>query len=524
MFNRLAIETYRLLRTLDQPARFSRDGRPRGMALILALVTLVLLSTAVIEFAYSARVNLVMATNERDQLKSQYLARSAVNLSRLLLAFQYALQDETRGTEDEMGRMIGQAMRRSNFQLYQYIDLLMGPFNSGRIDIPLGSIDLESMGIGGFGQFSGNFEVEVIPEEGRIDLNGFAREGVRQQDLLQLCMMVLDGRYDSIFEERDRFGELMDRARVVQNIIDFIDLDEEGLMLGDDCSIQGTSGDESRPYDRDDDHDIRPRNAKLTHVEELYMVHGVSDVFMEAFKDHVTVYGVGRPNLNVATAPVLYAVLCQHVQVEGGRIDGQFSNPCAQNPAIAQQVFWLSLALDGIRDFFENPISVLLAYVGSTESRLLPSARVGQPVAYLSVSQLPSYITDLKDNPEILAQFLNYSPTYRALVAADPSFYVDPLAPALPVWNVDFNRTGLMRSVTIRTPMIYRIRATGTYGYTRSRAEAVVDFSKTLRRLPSEQQVIGRETDSERIEELRTMLRQQQQEMARGRLLYWREY
>ncbi|MFU8804934.1 MAG: hypothetical protein ACNA8W_14065, partial [Bradymonadaceae bacterium] len=280
MFKHLAIGTHRLLRALDKPARIHPRTQSRGMALVLALVTLVILSTVVIEFAYSSRVNLVMATNERDSLKSQYLARSAVNLSRLLLAFQYSLQEESRGTDDEMGQLIGRAMRRSNFQLYQYIDLLMGPFNSGSIDIPLGSIDLQGLGIGGFGEFSGRFDVEVLPEEGRIDINSFARQDLRMGDLLQLCTLVLDPRYDSIFEERDQFGEMMDRRAVLQNIIDYIDLNEEGLMLGNDCSVQGVGGDERRPYDRDDDYDIKPRDAKLTHIEELHMVHGVSDVFM----------------------------------------------------------------------------------------------------------------------------------------------------------------------------------------------------------------------------------------------------
>lgn len=46
-----------------------------------------------------------------------------------------------------MGRLIGRAMRRSNFQMYQYIDLLMGPFNSGKIESPIGGISLDETGV-----------------------------------------------------------------------------------------------------------------------------------------------------------------------------------------------------------------------------------------------------------------------------------------------------------------------------------------------------------------------------------------
>src|SRR5690554_2208316 len=166
MLRPVAHITLRLLRALDRPVASPFAGAPRGVALMLVLITLAILATAVVEFAYNARVNTAMATNERDKLKSYFLAKSGINLSRLLLSFQYALQDESRQTDDETGQMIGRAMRRSNFQLYQYMDILLGPFNSGRVEIPLASIDLSSMGVSGFGEFTGTFDVNVTPEEG----------------------------------------------------------------------------------------------------------------------------------------------------------------------------------------------------------------------------------------------------------------------------------------------------------------------------------------------------------------------
>ncbi len=517
----VARATRGILRRLDKPVKTPVDHRPRGVALVLVLITIVILSIVVVEFAYASRVNTAMATNERDNLKSYYLAKSGVNLSRLLLSFQYALQAESRATDDEMGQMIGRAMRRSNFQLYQYVDLLMGPFNSGRVEIPLASIDLQGMGVGGFGEFTGRFDVDVAPEEGRIDLNRFARDEVREDDLLELCSMVIDARYDRIFERHDDFGELMDRAAIVQNIVDFIDFNEEATLLSDDCTIRGTGGDERRPYDRDDSHDIEPRNARLTHVEELFQVHGVNEDFMEAFGDSFTTYNVGRPNLNVAFAPVFYSVLCRNLEIEGQRVEGQASL-CAAQPQISMEVMFFAMALEGIRVFFDDPLSVMLAYVGTAESKLLPSAAVGQPVAFLSVSQLPSYIEDLRNDPQLMAHFLNHSPTYRTMVVADPTLAIDPFSPNLPAFTVQFHRTGLMRSVTTRTPMIFRIRSVGSYGTSKVEIEAVVDFGKTIRRLPDERLLLEREDDDEYAAEIREALREERDQMPRGRLLYWR--
>ncbi len=513
--------TQKVLRVMDRPVRTPLDNHPRGVALILALITMVILSTAVIEFAYSTRVNTAMATNERDNLKSYYLAKSGINLSRLLLGFQYALQSESRDTDDEMGQMIGRAMRRSNFQLYQYVDLLMGPFNSGRVEIPLASIDLQGMGVGGFGEFTGNFDVEVEPEEGRIDLNKFAREEVREDDLMEFCSMILDTRYDRIFEHHDNVGELMDRAAIMQNVIDFIDFNEEATILGDDCTIRGTGGDERRSYDRDDSHEIEPRNARLTHVEELYRVHGVGEDFMTAFGDSFTTYNVGRPNLNVAKAPVFYSVLCRNLQIDGASLEGGGSI-CSRDPSSALQVMYLAMAMEGISTFFENPLSVLLAYVGSAESKLLPSAKVGQPVAFLSVSQFPAYIEDMQNDPLLMAQFLNHSLTYQMMTIQNPEMAVDSMNPRFPEWTLELNRSGLMRSVTTRTPMIFRIRSTGSYGTSKTEIETVVDFGKTIRRLPEEELLTEGETDDEMLREMREMLQAEREQMPRGRVLYWR--
>ncbi len=520
--------TYQLLRVLDRPVKTPVDDRPRGVALIMALVIMVILAIAAVEFSYTARVNTAMAINERDKVKSYYLARSGVNLSRLLLSFQYTLQEETRDTDDEMGQMMGRAMRRSNFQIYQYVDLLMGPFNSGSVEIPLASVDLQGMGVGGFGEFTGQFEVDVEPEEGRININEFATEEVDETQLTELCMMVLDERYDPIFEQQDGRGSTLDRATVLGRIIDFIDYNHEATNLSDACTIESVSGDESRPYEQDGDHDIEPRNARLTHVEELHRVAGVTEPFMDAFGDAFTVYDVGRPNLNVATAPVFYSVLCRNLELEEDIGDDE--NPCGDNPQLSHQVMFFAMAMEGIVEFFDDPLSVMLAYVGTAQAQLLPSAKMGQPVAFLSVSQFPAFLEDMRDDSHLMAQFLRHSPSYQEMVAANPDLAVDPMNPNFPTWTVDFSRSGLMRSVTTRTPRVFRIEATGAYGRSRTQIEAVVDYSKTTRRLPGEDELIDgidedmldEEEFEEEAEHLTELLEEERERHPEGRVLYWR--
>ncbi|HET6466508.1 MAG TPA: type II secretion system minor pseudopilin GspK [Nitrospiria bacterium] len=64
-------------------------GRPfrndRGIALLLTLVILVLLTAIIVEFDYGAKVNLITAGNFRDEVRAIYLAKSGVAGARAAL-------------------------------------------------------------------------------------------------------------------------------------------------------------------------------------------------------------------------------------------------------------------------------------------------------------------------------------------------------------------------------------------------------------------------------------------------------
>jgi general secretion pathway protein K len=541
MIRRLARVTYRVIDALDRPPRApdARRGRPRGIAMVIALMTIAILSAAVVQYTYSTRVNLTMSVNAKDKLKSYFLARSGANLSRLLLNLQYALQseaDEAADSEDQAAggscnpQMISVAMRRSNFQMHQYVNLLMRPFNSGKLETPVGGINLAGAGVEGFGGISGDFQVDVAPESGKFNVNEFARAEVREQDVKEFCTLVSDSQYTELFAGESPSGRQDGELRgydIMRNIIDYIDLNQTRLPITEYCTLEEGrgGGDEGQPYS-DNDRNIEPRNAKLTHVAELYQVHGVDDGFMEAFGDQLTVYPVGKPNANMATAPVFYSVLCRNVQLtDNANVSSSARGvtPCQQSREVALQVLYFAMALDGVRNFFKDPLSVLMAYVGSTESRLLPSAKRGQPVAFLQSSQVHSYLEDFRAQPQIMAQFITYSPTYRKLASQRPDQQLDPRSPNFPDWAVQFDRTGILRAMTTETPSIYRIKSTGTYGSTKTTVEAVVDFNKPIRRLPNEQQLEQRETDSEELKSMKEALNKRRETMPKGRIYFWRE-
>ena len=66
------------------------------------LTTIAILTAVGVDFSYSSRVSLKLAENLRDETRAYYLARSGVNLARLLLHFQKQV--------DQMGGALAQGL------------------------------------------------------------------------------------------------------------------------------------------------------------------------------------------------------------------------------------------------------------------------------------------------------------------------------------------------------------------------------------------------------------------------------
>ena len=115
---------------LDAPMGPRGKGKThRGVALLLVLTYIAVMSATVLSGFMNSQVSFSIASNVRDDLKAYYKAKSALNLGRLMLTYQYELE------QDEF---FGQRLKRSNFQLYQIMDLLMMPFKTGiiSVDVP----------------------------------------------------------------------------------------------------------------------------------------------------------------------------------------------------------------------------------------------------------------------------------------------------------------------------------------------------------------------------------------------------
>ncbi len=444
----------------------------RGVALLLVLTYIVVMASTVLSGFLNSQVSFSISANVRDDLKAYYKAKSALNLGRLMLTYQYELE------KDEF---FGERLRKSNFQLYQIIDLLLTPFKTGivSVDVPnanhtIASYNLKEAGVDAMGDESGDFNVRVMPEAGRINLNKFA-SGAKQNDIYELCMMMANTEYDDLFNARSSLhSDRLSRMDQIAALIDWVDADSDKTYINSDCKLEDSSGDESGLY-IDQRKKYKVKNAKFTTLDELYEVAGFGDDLMEAFGDTLTVYPVEKINVNLASAKVMYAALCNSVEVDRAGIDSRIW-ACADQ-TIGTQLLALSMALEGYQQFVSNPMNLLYLYTVENETSVIPGVVPnGTVVPFRNISEFYKVVKALTSDPELLPKFLLYSPTAYIMFGDQ---ILTMTAAGLGLSNLTFNTSKLYANITTSTPRVFRVVATGEYGDTKRTLTTVMDFNVT---------------------------------------------
>ncbi len=311
----------------------------RGMALLVVLTTLAVLTALVVDFSFNTRIDASLAANARDELRAYYLARSATSLGRLVLHFQYQLDTQANAAQQAMGRAaggggsggvgalgalagmggMGGAMQMlGNVRLWDII-----PVDSGAItafvggaagipevepppppdELPLGEA-VPMAGLQTFGSFEGSFGAQIADEESKRNLNKLNNPGTRGSIAAgQILLLMQDPRWDFLFEEESLHRERYTREEVLIHLRDYIDEDEVETTLNltapTDVFVPGFA-DEAGPYTRYEPRYL-PKNALFDSLDEVHLVPGVTDRWMAAFKDRVTVYPDINARLNINT-------------------------------------------------------------------------------------------------------------------------------------------------------------------------------------------------------------------------------
>ncbi len=297
-------------------ARLARLRRKRrGVALILVLAALTVLTVMLTEIQDESSAEFGSALAARDALVAEYAAKSATNLSRLLIAAEPTI----RKSLTVVFALVGGPRQ---IPVWQYADRILGAFNDqdgadsfqllAGVDPKLG----KNLGFPGAG-----FRLQIVDEDSKINLNAAAHGDTVHQlaETMQILGLISPPQYNPMFEGKDADEQYSDRRAVCAAIIDWADPDQDQAL----CDPTTTTAQQSpaedsfyqllkKPYLR--------KNAAYDSLEELHRVRGISDDFWATFVDPdpdnpdkrvITVWGQGKINVNTANPQTLLAIVCQ---------------------------------------------------------------------------------------------------------------------------------------------------------------------------------------------------------------------
>lgn len=375
-----------------------RDKRREGVALILAIITLLLLSILTVELSDSSTNYYLASTQDRDRLQAEYMARSGLNLTRLLMSSrnQQILTTQVR----YFYQLTLQQNGPSELPVWLAANDILAPFCSGGDFADSGAFDLG--GAEDFFAAAGRCAITAEAENAKINVSTglhFGGDQARRNTAMQLFALLggyhSPSPFDPLFDEIDNEGQLNSRLDVVSASIDWWDPDTDRLIFDPGSNEVSQVGAEDDIYGRYDD-PYRVKNAPFDSLEELRYIRGVGDDFWATFVEtdpddirsrNLTVYGSGRVNINEARPEVLLARVCSISPEEQLCTNPEDTAKFIQILRMFKQQFPLPLFGDGsgFLSFLrgQGPIWNLLVMIVGPESPLLftPITAEGQKLA-----------------------------------------------------------------------------------------------------------------------------------------------
>ena len=290
-----------------------RRGAKRGVALVLVLGAIAILTVMLTEFQDEATGEFAGALADRDALKAEYLARSGINLSRLLIAAEPTMRQA-------MSILFFGMRNVPQIPVWEFADQVLGAFNDSEGTAAFAVLTGTDLSLGkNLGIEGGRFEVTVVDEDAKLNVNLAARGDLITANRLamELLSLTAPAQYSPMFEERDRDDQFSDRATVCGAIIDWADPDEN-LYPCDLRPAPSSQAAEDNFYQLLKTPFMR-KNAAYDSLEELHLVRGVGDDYWATFVDPspnnpakrvMTVWGQGAVNVNTANAQTLLALVC----------------------------------------------------------------------------------------------------------------------------------------------------------------------------------------------------------------------
>ena len=288
--------------------------RQRGAALIMVLGSLTILSVMLSEFQDEMSTEFASAMSDRDALKAEYAAKSAVNLSRLLIA----AEPTVRQAAGFLLAALGGGGKPPQIPIWEFSGQILGAFNDESGAEGFASLGLDASAGVGLGLDGAGFEVRIVDEDSKIGLNNAGRSSFGARDVARQLMGLIGGpQFDPLFERRTDDGDYSNRFDICSAIIDWVDANQD--LESCDPTAQSQSAPPEDAYYRNLSDPYQRKNAAFDSLEELRMVRGIGDDFWSTFIEPnpdeprerpVSVWSQGKININTTSPRTLLSYVC----------------------------------------------------------------------------------------------------------------------------------------------------------------------------------------------------------------------
>ncbi|MFW2390268.1 MAG: general secretion pathway protein GspK, partial [Polyangiales bacterium] len=269
-----------------------RKRSQEGVALIVAIATVAILSVMLADMHETTGTAFAVSTSQRDALQAEYMAKSALNLTRLLIA----KEPDVRRFVDPLYRgATGRAAPQ--LPVWNFVNELLSPFCT-----PEDQRDtLMQLGVDfgdtiGFDGLPGECSVQVVSENGKVNINDplfldgeQARNNVATQLFSLTGGQLPESPYDALFNQEDATGTLTTRIDLITAVIDWWDQDIQRTDFdpGAGQTRTGGTGTEDDSLYQLDKEPYRNKNAAFDSIQELRLVRGFDDDFWATFVEPI---------------------------------------------------------------------------------------------------------------------------------------------------------------------------------------------------------------------------------------------
>ena len=301
-----------------QRHRFFKENRGvskrRGVALLMVTMCLAFVGSVGADIGLSGRVRMMKAVHQRDELMAEGLARAGVNMYQLVLVAnkQLGSNNSLSAGAEMMGVNLGNALWKAipnlNTGLLRMFLVSDGDVEEEDVDrLMTEGLTLEERAESreesaslfddkGFLDFEGDFIAEVSDEDAKVSIKGLQNTDATKPlqenpTAIQLYGLMSGDENDQWFYDRN-----IDRWDLIANLKDWMDTDtnRSGARGGYEDDLYNRL---ESPY--------LSKNASFDTKEEIRLVEGWQDAVYERFGDKITIYGVGKINVNSASDEVL---------------------------------------------------------------------------------------------------------------------------------------------------------------------------------------------------------------------------